>query len=193
MGTTVGVLGLQGDYSLHIRMLQRLRVPNRIVRWPEELVECGGLILPGGESTTFMKLLQETGLGEALQSYAKSHAVMGTCAGLITLSTSVSGDSKVKPLGIIDVKVERNAFGRQIDSFVEAIRIPDFAPKENFEGVFIRAPRIVEIGAGVKSMGFRGDEIVMARSDKTLVLTFHPELTSDTRIHEYFVKKMVEG
>lgn len=171
-------------------MLKRLKVRSKTVRRPEDLTECTGLILPGGESTTLMKLMAETGLDEGIKTFASGHAVMGTCAGLIMLSAGLIGENKVTPLGLIDIEAERNAYGRQVDSFVDRITIPGFKPRTGFEAVFIRAPRIRRLGSGVKVMARHGGEAVMARSERVLVMTFHPELTRDARIHEYFVKEM---
>ena len=189
MSVTVGVLALQGDFARHIDALKRLRISAHAIRWPEELEQCQGLILPGGESTTFVNLLEKTGLAETIVHFASAHPVMGTCAGLITLAATLVNQS-MKTLGLIDLKVERNAYGRQIDSFMEPVDIPVF---ENpvFEGVFIRAPKIRSMGAEVEALGFHHDDVVMARNERILVCTFHPELTRDTRVHRYFIEDMV--
>jgi 5'-phosphate synthase pdxT subunit len=189
MSEPIGVLALQGDFARHIDTIKRIRKNARAIRWPEELEHCQGLILPGGESTTFVNLLEKTGLLDAITRFASAHPVMGTCAGLITLATTLVNHS-MRTLGLIDLKVERNAYGRQIDSFMESIDIPSF---ENpvFEGVFIRAPKIRSIGAGVHALGFHHKDVVMARNERVLVCTFHPELTRDTRIHQYFIEEMV--
>ena len=186
MGKTVGVLGLQGDFALHERSLKRTGVQTRIVRWPEELEGCDGLILPGGESTTCVKLLKKTKLFEAIARFAETRGVMGTCAGLITLAKKIVNDG-LETLHLMDVEVERNAYGRQGDSFIDTVTVPVLKDKQTFEGVFIRAPRIHEVGRGVEVLGTYGDEVVMARNERVLVTTFHPELTNDVRIHRYFV------
>ena len=190
MAPTVGVLGLQGDFALHEKSLKKAGIPSRVVRWPEELEDCGGLILPGGESTTFVKLLKKTGLFDAIRQFSTTRGVMGTCAGLITLAARVVNDG-FDTLDLIDVEVERNAYGRQVDSFADHVRIPVFGDKPEFEGVFIRAPKIVSLGRGVEALGFHGDDVVMARNERVLVTTFHPELTRDLRIHAYFVETFV--
>jgi 5'-phosphate synthase pdxT subunit len=187
MGLTVGVLGLQGDFALHRESLKRIGVASKIVRRPEELEACGGLILPGGESTTFVKLLKKTGLFDSIRAFAKDRGVMGTCAGLITLATRLTNDS-METLGLIDMEVERNGYGRQVDSFVDKVRIPSFQDNPEYEGVFIRAPRIHSMGEGTEALAYHNDEIVMARNDRILVTTFHPELTKDGRVHRYFVE-----
>jgi 5'-phosphate synthase pdxT subunit len=160
-----------------------------LIRRPEELQTCDGLILPGGESTTFLKLLVKTGLFDTIQTYAETHAVFGTCAGLIMIAGSIINDS-IRTMGLIDLVVERNAYGRQVDSFFDTVRVPLF-DKPNFEGVFIRAPRIQSLGKETEAIGFHGDDVVMARNARVLVTTFHPELTTDLRIHKYFVDEFV--
>ena len=190
MTVTIGVLGIQGDFGLHQKALQLIGVKALVVRYAEELDRCAGLIIPGGESTTFVKLLRKTGLFEGVRSFGQTRPVMGTCAGLITLATRISNDG-FETLGLIDIEVERNSYGRQVDSFVDTIRIPMFEDKPEFEGVFIRAPRIRTLGTGVETLGFHGEEVVMVRNDRVLAMTFHPELTHDGRIHRYFVDTMV--
>ncbi|MCD6117193.1 pyridoxal 5'-phosphate synthase glutaminase subunit PdxT [bacterium] len=190
MAKIIGVLGVQGDFALHHKMLKRLGVPTVIVRTSDDLQQCDGLVLPGGESTTFLKLLNSNGLFDIVKDFAGSKPVMGTCAGLIVLAKNVINDD-FKTLSVLDVSVERNGYGRQIDSFIDDVLIPVFREKNMFSGVFIRAPRIVSIGKGVEPIGFYGQEPVMVKSDNILALTFHPELTEDTRIHEYFLQEFV--
>jgi len=189
MGLTIGVLGLQGDFALHAQSLRKIGAETRIVRTPSELQACGGLVLPGGESTTFVNLLKKTGMFDAIRRFAKGHALMGTCAGLITMATNVVGRS-METLELIDLIVERNAYGRQVDSFVDKVTLSVFKDQPEFEGVFIRAPRIRELGRGTEAIGYYRDETVMARNRNVLVMTFHPELTEDTRVHEYFAEEM---
>ncbi len=182
-----GILALQGDFALHQKALQRLGVETLLVRKPEHLFGLMGLIMPGGESTTFVKLLKEIALFDAIRDFARERAVFGTCAGLITLARKIV-NHPLETLNLIDIVVQRNAYGRQIDSFVDAVRV-NINHSGTFEGVFIRAPKIVEIGEGVRAVGFHGEDVVMAENDHVLVATFHPELTSDLRIHEYFIEK----
>jgi 5'-phosphate synthase pdxT subunit len=189
VAVTVGVLGLQGDFALHMKSLYQLGVESKTVRTPDELKACDGLILPGGESTTFINLLKKTGMFEAVTSFAEKHALMGTCAGLITLSKTVVGGG-METLGLIDIGVERNAYGRQVDSFVGKVNVDLFPDNQEFEGVFIRAPKICSLGKDVRVLGRLEDEIVLVRNTRVLVMTFHPELTDDARIHGYFVKEM---
>jgi len=192
MAAKVGVLGLQGDFALHVQSLRRLGIEFGVVRTPDELETCGGLILPGGESTTFVHLLKKTGLFEAILGFARTRPVMGTCAGLITLAATVVGD-KMETLNLIDLSVERNAYGRQVDSFVDTVTVGCFKDKPAFEGVFIRAPKIRSLGKGTQVLGTRGDDVVMVRNRNVLVMTFHPELTEDGRIHAYFAEDMIKA
>ncbi len=188
--TVVGVLSVQGDFSLHRRSLEALGVEAPRIRRPGELDACDGLILPGGESTTFVKLLKETGLFESIRSFAADRPVMGTCAGLITLATRVSGVA-METLGLIDIEVERNAYGRQVDSFTAPVRVSFMNADPELNGVFIRAPRIRTLGKGTEAVGFHGTDPVMVRNRRILGMTFHPELTDDTRIHGYFLNNFV--
>ncbi len=190
MSVVVGVLALQGDFALHEKSIKRARADVKQVRWPEDLEGCGGLILPGGESTAILKLLRKTGLFESIRSFAQTRPLMGTCAGLITLSDHVINNS-FETLSLINVEVERNSYGRQVDSFTDTIHIPMFTKKPAFEGVFIRAPRIRALGKDVEALGFHGEDVVMARGENVLVMTFHPELTKDIRIHRYFIEEMI--
>jgi len=191
MAKVLGLLGLQGDYALHAKALHRLGIPHRLVRWPDDLKECSGLIFPGGESTTFLNLMDRTGLRDAIVNFAKDKPVMGTCAGLIVLAARVQNQD-MKTLGLIDLEVKRNAFGRQIHSFQAPVRLLPFPDHPSFEGVFIRAPQIVSIGKETEALGFYKEQVVMARSRNVLVMTFHPELTPDTRIHRFFYHSFVQ-
>ncbi len=185
----IGVLAVQGDFELHQKMLDKLGIENIAVRTPEQLKECDGLIIPGGESTTFIKLLKENHLDAAIEEFGKTRKIMGTCAGLITLSRHVQ-NYKMETLNLIDAEVARNAYGRQIDSFVDEIELNLNGKVKRFEGVFIRAPKIEKMGEGVRALAFHNDEIVMAENENIIIATFHPELTDDTYIHEYFTKKI---
>jgi len=182
----IGVLALQGDFALHAKALARCGVEAVLVRKPEELESAGGLIIPGGESTTLLKLMDEWEFVPAIEKFhAAGKPIFGTCAGLIVLARDVESPRQFS-LGLIDVAVERNAYGRQRDSFealgtaiLEGRRVP-------VTMVFIRAPRIRRVGAGVESLAEHGGETVMARQGSVLVATFHPELTDDTTVHRYF-------
>lgn len=191
MKKRIGVLALQGDFFLHLKTLEKLQIPCKPVRRPADLSKCDALILPGGESTTFMNLMRRTGLKEAVRAFGQDKPLMGTCAGLIVLATDVV-NHPIDPLGLIDIRVERNAYGRQIDSFSDRIRVPIFSSKPEVEAVFIRAPKILSLGPDTETLGFHGDQAVMVRNPRVLAATFHPELTRDRRIHEYFYREFVE-
>ena len=191
MAITVGVLALQGDFLLHKQSLSKAGVSSKLIRWPDDLDNCQGLIIPGGESTTFIKLLKETGLFDTIKDFAKERGVMGTCAGLITCATTLY-ENKMETLGLINMEVLRNGYGRQVNSFQDTVTIPILENKPNFPGIFIRAPRICSMGPGTEPIGFHGKETVMARSDRILAMTFHPELTRDVRIHSYFIEEFIE-
>lgn len=186
----IGVLALQGDFSEHIAMLKRLKVEASEVRLPEHLKGLDGLIIPGGESTTIGKLAVAYNLMEPLKLFGQRHAIWGTCAGAIFLSKDVSRDQPL--LGLMDIKVQRNAFGRQIDSFETDLNIPELkqatGTKGDYHAVFIRAPIIESVGEEVKVLASVSDgRVVAAQQGHLLATSFHPELTNDTRFHEYFL------
>jgi pyridoxal 5'-phosphate synthase pdxT subunit len=186
----IGVLALQGDFSEHIAVLKRLKVDASEVRLPEHLKGLDGLIIPGGESTTIGKLAVAYNLLEPLKLFGQRHAVWGTCAGAIFLSKDVSRDQPL--LGLMDIKVQRNAFGRQKDSFETDLDIPELkqatGTKEDYHAVFIRAPIIESVGGDARVLASVSDgRIVAAQQGHLLATSFHPELTNDTRFHEYFL------
>lgn len=189
---TIGVLALQGDFGAHQRALERLGVPSRQVRRPGHLEGLRGLILPGGESTTLLKLLESSGLKEAVvEFYRRGCALFGTCAGLILLSRQVLTPEQPS-LGLIDIAAARNAYGRQKESF-ETTGEAYFGEDPALPMVFIRAPRIVRLGEGVIALASCRGECVMARQDKVLVAAFHPEMTDDSRVHRYFLEMTWNG
>lgn len=187
----VGVLALQGDFIEHEHMLRRLGHEPVEVRLPQHLDGLDALIMPGGESTTFGKLAVRWGLVEPLRQFAQSgKPVWGTCAGLIFLAKDVGRDQPT--LGLMDVKVARNAFGRQIDSFTTPLHIKGIEGKP-FEGVFIRAPIIESAGPAVQTLCVLDDgTIVAARQGNLLGTSFHPELTRDLRMHQLFLSYVTE-
>ncbi len=185
----IGILAVQGDFALHQQVLNRLKIENLPVRTPEELKVCDGLIIPGGESTTFMKLMKFYKLDLAIKRFVSKKSVFGTCAGLIIMAGRINNHG-VESLNLIDIDVARNAYGRQVDSFIDTLQLSVGRKDITFEGVFIRAPKILRSGEGVKILGYHQTDIVMAETKQCLVTTFHPELTRDTRIHEYFLKKV---
>ncbi|HNQ01969.1 MAG TPA: pyridoxal 5'-phosphate synthase glutaminase subunit PdxT [Syntrophales bacterium] len=185
----VGVLALQGAFREHVRMLRALGVEAVEIRLPAGLDEVDGLILPGGESTTMRKLMAEYGLVGPIREFAASgKPVFGTCAGLIVMADRLSG-RRQELLNLIDIDVERNAYGRQVDSR-EADISGDALGPEPFHAVFIRAPQILSTGPGVEPLARYRGQVVLARQKNILVATFHPELTGDTRIHELFLRML---
>lgn len=186
----IGVLAVQGDFSLHARILENLNCDAVEVRACSQLNNLDGLILPGGESTTFQILLGDSGLGEALRQVIRSGMpVWGTCAGAILLGY---GEERLQPrLNVIDIEVVRNSYGRQVDSFITPLSIAGF--DGDFPGVFIRAPRFRKIGSQVEVLAYHGNDPVMAQQGRILVTSFHPELASDDRIHKYFINRFCSG
>jgi 5'-phosphate synthase pdxT subunit len=183
---TVGVLALQGDFEAHRRAIERAGAGALEVRTAAELDRCDGLILPGGESTTMMKLLEEEGLIEPLRRFGAHKPIYGTCAGAILLAREVTHPSQ-PTLNLMDISVERNAYGRQIHSRIA--RVPMNGGDE-FEAVFIRAPIIRAVGPEVQVLArYQGDP-VWVEQGRHMVTTFHPELTGDPRIHRRFVEKL---
>ncbi len=182
----IGVLALQGAFREHCKILRRLGVEVVEVRLPEELKNLDGLIIPGGESTTIGKLADWYGLMEPLKDAAKSIPVWGTCAGLVFMAKEVGMQQPI--LGVMDMTVERNAFGRQVDSFEEDLEMEGLEGG-SFHGVFIRAPVITKVGTEVQVLSrLKDGRIVAARRGSLMVTAFHPELSSDDRIHRYFLR-----
>jgi 5'-phosphate synthase pdxT subunit len=183
---TIGVLALQGDFAEHMATLTRIGVDTREVRKAGDLEGVDALIIPGGESTTIGKLMARYGLDEAIRARAQQGMpIYGTCAGLILLAKEIEG-SRQPRLGLMDIAVIRNAFGRQIESFEADI---PFAPTldQPIRGVFIRAPIVSRVGAGVQVLSTFEDKIVAVQQGNLLATAFHPELTDDTRVHRYFL------
>jgi pyridoxal 5'-phosphate synthase pdxT subunit len=177
----IGVLALQGNFREHVAMLRRLGADAVEVRKPEQVEGLDGLVVPGGESTTFMRLMRLYGLDEALRRFGGP--VLGTCAGMIVLDR--------RHLDLVDVEVERNAYGRQLASFEADVQLRD--DDEPLRGVFIRAPRVREHGADVEVLAEHDGEPVLLRQGRFLVASFHPELTEDTRVHELFLDEVREA
>ena len=189
----IGVLALQGDFDLHAKALARCGVQAVEVRKPSELADVDGLIIPGGESTTLLKLMEEWGFVPALEEFhAEGRPIFGTCAGLILLARDVERPKQFS-LGFIDVGVERNAYGRQRESFEAAGTADLGSAPVPIEMVFIRAPRIRRVGEDVQTLARHAGEPVLARQGTVLVATFHPELTDDPTIHRYFCRMVEEA
>ena len=189
----VGVLALQGDFAAHGAALERAGAEPVFVRERAQFADLDGLVIPGGESTTMLKLLHYDGLFEELMEFGRRKPVFGTCAGAILLASDVSNPPQ-ESLGLMDLSVERNAYGRQIDSRVaEVDPEPDFAKRTTpgkLEAVFIRAPIIRRTGEGAKILARYAGDPVLVENGKHLVATFHPELTADLRVHELFLQKL---
>jgi 5'-phosphate synthase pdxT subunit len=198
----IGVLALQGDYESHARALEQVNAQPQMVRTAAELEHVDGLIIPGGESTTFLKLLEREGLFGPLENFARTSPTFGTCAGCILLAKRVTHPEQ-ESLGVLDATVERNAYGRQIDS--QIVTEETSLPGGPLEMVFIRAPRLTNVGSGVEVLASRDGFPVLVRQKNVLAATFHPELSNagsageadfaedlernpDRRVHEYFAQ-----
>ena len=192
-GTTVGILSLQGDFSAHAGVLTALGADPILVRRPEQLDVVEGLIIPGGESTTILKLVSEEGLLDPLVGFAARHPLLGTCAGSILMAADVTSPRQ-PGLGLVDVSIERNAYGRQVDSSIRSV-----SPREEFlartgpgelEAIFIRAPIIRSVGDGVRVLAEDGGYPILVEQGRHLAATFHPELSQDRRVHQLFLQKI---
>ena len=185
----VGILAIQGDFAMHAKMLDRLAAPWKLVKHVSELEEVSGLILPGGESTTMLKFFDGEGMGEAIKRFAGTGLpVFGTCAGAILLAREVSNPPQ-ESLGLLDITIERNAYGRQVDSSIRKGECPEISG-ERVEMVFIRAPIIRRVGHGVRVLGRCDGLPVLVEQGNRLAATFHPELTQDETLHRYFLGKL---
>ena len=181
---TIGILALQGDYDAHRRRVEELGAQAVLVRKPEELDSVDALIIPGGESTTFLKFLEQDGFLGKLRDFVRAKPTFGTCAGAILLAKEV-GNPPQETLGVLDIGVRRNAYGRQLHSSIrEGETSLGHSPMEM---VFIRAPRIERVGKAVEVLARQGKDPVLVRQGKTMAATFHPELSEDTRVHQAFL------
>lgn len=192
----IGILALQGDFEAHSKALERIGERSRMVKKVSELEGIAGLILPGGESTTFLKLLEEEGLAEPIRTFADSHPVFGTCAGAILLAETVENPAQ-RSLGLLHATVRRNAYGRQLASSVEKLDVEpelQIGPEAGspLEAVLIRAPIIVTVKQDVRILARLRGQPMLIRQGSLLAGTFHPELTSDGRVHRYF-SQMIDG
>ena len=183
---TIGVLALQGDFDAHRRRLEELGAEVVLVKKPEQLDQIDGLVIPGGESGTFLKLLGEDGF-EKLKQFVRLKPTFGTCAGAILLAAEVE-NPKQAGLGAIDISIRRNAYGRQVDSSIRQGRfMPEKLGDSPLEMVFIRAPKIDRVGAAVEVIATEGVDPVAVRQGRVMAATFHPELSDDTRVHQAFL------
>jgi pyridoxal 5'-phosphate synthase pdxT subunit len=186
---TIGVLALQGDFDAHRRRLEELGAKVVLIKKPDQLDEIDGLVIPGGESGTFLKLLGEEGF-EKLKQFVRLKPTFGTCAGAILLATEVENPQQAG-LGAIDIRIRRNAYGRQLDSSIREGQLLQSSlnakPGSPLEMVFIRAPRIERVGADVEVIATEGKDTVAVRQGRAMAATFHPELSDDRRIHQAFL------
>jgi 5'-phosphate synthase pdxT subunit len=193
MDKTIGVLALQGAYQKHVECLSRLGVESLLIRKPAELDQCTGLIIPGGESTTMSLLIKKSGMYQPLRTFAQNHPVMGVCAGMIMMATEVD-DDRVMPLGLIPFKALRNHYGRQVHSFTTDIKLDFDNNGKAFPAVFIRAPGADNISSDVQILASKRsndkDEAIILNKGHHMALSFHPELTDDTRIHAYWLSQL---
>ncbi len=184
----IGILALQGDFEKHELAFSGLGAGTVRVKVPDDMNDCDGLVIPGGESTTMTKLMHAYGLYEPVREFAGKYPVMGTCAGMIMVASTVD-DERVTPLNLIDISVSRNSYGRQIDSFITGVEIPSINGSGLFRAIFIRAPQVMSVGPKTDTLAELKDKPVMVRNENTLALSFHPELTDDVRIHRYFLER----
>lgn len=189
MAKRIGVLALQGDFEAHQRALTRCGVEAVQVRTPSQLESVDGLVLPGGESTTMLKLLREENLFEPLRRFGGDRAIFGTCAGAILVADEVCSPTQ-DSLHLIDIAVERNAYGRQLDSRVVKLPANERLGGEEVEAVFIRAPIIRRVGSKARILASYAGDPVLVEQGRHLVATFHPELTQDERVHRLFLEKV---
>lgn len=186
----VGVLAIQGDYEAHRAVLERLGAEVALVRKPEQLDAIDAIVIPGGESSTILNFLAERGFLEKLRDFVSTKPTFGTCAGAILLAKEVENPPQ-QSLGALDIRIRRNAYGRQIDSSIREVRTK--LGDKPLEMVFIRAPRITATGKGVEVLASKDDDPVLVRQGKIMAATFHPELSNDTRVHEEFLKLIGNG
>jgi 5'-phosphate synthase pdxT subunit len=187
---TIGVLALQGAFDVHAKRLAALGATTILVRKPEELATLDGLVIPGGESTTFLKNLERAGFYDVLNTFVHAKPIFGTCAGCIMLANEVTSPAQ-RSFAVLDITVERNAYGRQNDSVI--LNEQTGIPGGPLEMVFIRAPRISRVGADVEVLARRGDDPTLVKQGRLLAATFHPELTEDMRVHQYFLDMVISS
>ena len=188
---TIGVLALQGDFDAHRRRLEELGAKVLLVKKPEQLDEIDGLVIPGGESGTFLNLLGEEGLAK-LKQFVRLKPTFGTCAGAILLAVDVE-NPKQAGLGAIDIAIRRNAYGRQLESSIREGKLLSGNSSEPLEMVFIRAPKIERVGSKVEVLATEGKDPVAVRQGTAMAATFHPELSEDTRVHQAFLDLVANG
>jgi len=193
----IGVLAVQGDFHAHAKALERIGAKSRLAKKPIDLCGLAGLILPGGESTTFLKFLEQEGFEQAIRGFGRSHPIFGTCAGAILMAEKVENPPQ-RSLGLIHMTTRRNAYGRQLSSSVSRAEAePELMEESNgsatLEAVLIRAPQITEVGQEVKTLAKIEGNPVLVRQGHYLACTFHPELSADERVHRYFLRMAIDN
>jgi len=189
----IGVLSLQGDYINHINVLKTCNINAREVKYAADFNSIDALIIPGGESTAISNLIEKQNLYEVINEFINIKPVYGTCAGLILLASIITNNNqskKIKSFKILDMEIERNGWGRQVNSFTEKVEVKSF--KEKFKALFIRAPKIKSLNKNIEVLSRVLDTPIMIKKKHILGTTFHPELTEDIRIHEYFINMVKE-
>ncbi len=185
--SVVGILAFQGDFAKHREAFEKLKCNVRLVKTVAQLSVCDYLVIPGGESSVIDRFIKSTGLDIPICEFAERKPVWGTCAGMILLAGTVTNDPTISPLGLLDITVERNGYGRQYESFIETGELSVNGAPEPLEMVFIRAPRITAIGAGIDVLGKCRGENVIVRRQNVIATAFHPELTNTLRFQKYFL------
>ena len=186
----IGVLALQGDFDAHRKRLEELGAEVVLIKKPDQLDQIDGLVIPGGESSTFLNFLEERGFLEKLREFVSTKPTFGTCAGAILLAKEVENPPQ-KSLGLLDIRIRRNAYGRQIDSSIREAATK--LGEKPLEMVFIRAPKIISTGSSVEVLASENGDPVLVRQDKIMAATFHPELSADTRVHQEFLRLVRNG
>lgn len=183
----VGILAFQGDFSRHQQAFAKLKCDVRMVKSAKQLDECSYFVIPGGESSVIDRFVKSTGLAEPIKNFSISKPIWGTCAGMIMLASRLTNDANIVPLSLLDITVQRNGYGRQFESFVDIGEVTLGPNPEKLEMVFIRAPKISNIGAEVKILGNFRSEAAIVRRDNVIATSFHPELTGSLRFQQYFL------
>jgi 5'-phosphate synthase pdxT subunit len=189
---TIGILAIQGDFDAHRRRLEQLGAQTLLIKKPEQLDAVDALVIPGGESTTFLKFLEQGGFLEKLRAFVRAKPAFGTCAGAILLAQEVENPPQTS-LGALDVRIRRNAYGRQRESAIRFGKTRLGLGEEPLEMVFIRAPKLERLGQGVEVLATDGEDPVLVRQGKIMAATFHPELSEDTRVHAAFLELVRNG
>jgi 5'-phosphate synthase pdxT subunit len=188
----IGVLALQGDFNKHVRIVERIGSSPVLIRYPQELDNIEGLIIPGGESTTLTILMEKNSLYTPLVKFGESYPILGTCAGLIMLARKIA-DPRIKPLGLLDVTIARNMYGRQVNSFSQSILVKIDGGEITIPATFIRAPQIEEVGPTVEILAVCNNQIVAIRDRLLIGLAFHPEMDDVSIFHESLFSKSNKG